>query len=91
MGHRLDRIAVMSFDEMEKDAARSAFGGSLDRDDERDLVCASAPTLAALCFALLAAENRVVHLDAALKRTPGFDLGHHQRQVSGASARPCPT
>ena len=79
--HGLDRGAVMSFDEMKEDAARSAFGGGLHRDDERDLVCASAPALAAVDLALLAAENGVVHLDAPLERAPRFDLGDRRSKL----------
>jgi hypothetical protein len=71
----------MSFDEMDEDAASSALGGGLHRDDERDLVCASTPTFATVCLALLAAQNRIVHLDAALERTLSFDFADHRTKL----------
>ena len=65
--HRLDRGAIVSFDEIDQDAARSAFGRGLHRDHESDLVGASSPAFAAVDLTLLAADNRVVHLDTALE------------------------
>jgi len=63
--HGLDRGAIMSFDEMDQNTARSTFGRGLHRDHERDLVGASPATFAAVGLTLLAAENGIIHLDAA--------------------------
>ena len=65
--HGLDRGAIMSFDEMDQDAARTTFGRGLHRNHERDLVGASPPAFAAVDLTPLAAENGVIHLDAALE------------------------
>ena len=47
-----------------------------DRDDERDLVGPSAPTLSAVDLALLADHHGIIHLDAAVQFARGLALGH---------------